>query len=229
MPFEEDGAPIEKICFPEQGVISVVARTAGARQVEAGLIGREGMTGISIVLGDDRAQNRTYVQIPGAGHVMSADTLRASMKGSETLKSQFLKFALSFMVQVTHTALANGRDRIDARLARWILMASDRVESSELQLTHEFMALMLGVRRPGVTDALHRLEGEHLIRSRRGVVSIRDRTGLERLAGPAYGVPEAEYRRLFGYGPPGRTAAATSSSPVEDACAPADSKVRAVT
>ena len=214
MPFEEEGAPIERVCFPEQGVISVVARSGGARQVEAGLIGREGMTGLSIVLGDDRAQNSTYVQIPGAGHVMSAGALRASMKASETLKGQFLKFTLAFMAQVTHTALANGRDRIDSRLARWLLMASDRVDSGELQLTHEFMALMLGVRRPGVTDALHRLEGQHLIRSRRSVVSIRDRPGLERLAGPAYGAPEAEYRRLFGQSFPIDTSASPTAPKV---------------
>ena len=156
------------------------------------------MTGVSIVLSDDRAQNSAYVQIAGAGHILSADALRAAMTTSPALKDHLLKFALTFMTQITQTALANGRDRIDVRLARWLLMANDRVDGDDLPLTHEFMAIMLGVRRPGVTDALHRLEGDHLVRSRRGVVSVRDRAGLERLAGLSYGVPEAEYRRLLG-------------------------------
>jgi CRP-like cAMP-binding protein len=198
MPFELSGTLVNEVCFPDDGVVSVVARSGGSRQVEAGLIGREGMTGLSILLGDDRSPNETYVQIPGAGHVVPAETLRTVMRSSPTLKNHLLKFALIFMTQVTQTALANGRDQIDVRLARWLLMASDRVASQDMALTHEFIAIMLGVRRPGVTDALHRLEGRQLILSRRSAVSIRDRAALENLAGPSYGVPEAEYRRLLG-------------------------------
>jgi CRP-like cAMP-binding protein len=102
------------------------------------------------------------------------------------------------MIQVVQTALANGRAKIEERLARWLLMAQDRLDDGNLQLTHEFIALMLGVRRPGVTDAINDLEGKGLIRSARGRVRIVDRKGLEAAAGGIYGVPEAEYRRLIG-------------------------------
>jgi CRP-like cAMP-binding protein len=103
-----------------------------------------------------------------------------------------------FSVQVAHTALANGRAKIEERLARWLLMVHDRIDGDEVNLTHDFIALMLGVRRPGVTDALHALEGKGLIRSTRGVLRIVDREGLEVIANAIYGVPEAEYRRLIG-------------------------------
>jgi CRP-like cAMP-binding protein len=100
------------------------------------------------------------------------------------------------MVQIAATALADGRYNVNERLARWLLMCHDRL-GDELALTHDFLALMLGVRRPSVTDALHVLEGERLIKADRARIQVRDRLGLEQFAGEAYGVPEAEYRRLF--------------------------------
>lgn len=196
--FEHAGEPIREVCFPESAIVSVVARTLGRRSIEAGLVGFEGVTGIAILMGDDRSPNETYVQVAGAGHVMAADDLRFAIRGSPTLHTTLLRYAHSFVVQTSQTALANGRAKIDERLARWLLMAVDRVESPELHLTHEFLSLMLGVRRPGVTDSLHRLEGKHLIRSRRSSITIRDRAGLEAVAGGSYGVAERDYERLFG-------------------------------
>jgi CRP-like cAMP-binding protein len=100
------------------------------------------------------------------------------------------------MIQVAATALTNGRYEIGQRLARWLLMCQDRL-GDQLPLTHDFLALMLGVRRPGVTSAMHVLEGEQLIYAERGLIRIRSRQRLEEYAGAAYGVPEAEYRRLI--------------------------------
>ena len=94
--------------------------------------------------------------------------------------------------------MANGRAKIEERLARWLLMVQDRIDGDEAALTHDFIAIMLGVRRPGVTDAIHALEGKGLVRATRGALRIVDREGLEALAGGAYGLPEKEYRRLFG-------------------------------
>lgn len=196
--FSEPGAPIREVCFPDSGIISVVARVGNGRSIETGLIGFEGMTGLPILLGADRWPNETYVQMPGYGRVLDADILREALAASPTMQARFLRYAQVFTVLTGQTALANGRAKIDERLARWLLMASDRLERDEMPLTHEFLALMLGVRRPGVTDALHRLEGDLLIRARRGSITIRDREGLERAANGSYGVPEAEYRRLFG-------------------------------
>ncbi|HVY84535.1 MAG TPA: helix-turn-helix domain-containing protein [Caulobacterales bacterium] len=101
------------------------------------------------------------------------------------------------MQQIAQTAFANGRGRIEERLARWLLMANDRLDGDEAPLTHEFLAMMLGVRRPGVTMALNALEQRGLIDTQRGVIAIADRKGLEEHASGFYGVPEGEYRRLF--------------------------------
>jgi hypothetical protein len=102
------------------------------------------------------------------------------------------------MVQASQTALANGRGRLDERLARWLLMWDDRLRPNSLTVTHEFLALLLGVRRTGITDALHALEGKGLIRSIRSNVRVLDRAGLELIAGGFYGIPEAQYERSFG-------------------------------
>ena len=109
-----------------------------------------------------------------------------------------LKYVQAFMVQTAQTAIANARAHINRRLARWILMAHDRVGGETLPLTHEFLALMLGVRRPGVTVALQSLKRQKLIETGRNKILVLNREGIEKLAGYSYGVPEKEYRRLIG-------------------------------
>ena len=113
------------------------------------------------------------------------------------MRQVMIRYAHVFTTQLAQTALANGRAKIDARLARWLLMAADRLDNADMPLTHDLMAVMLGVRRPGVTDALHRLEGEHMIRAKRASVTITDRVALEAVAGGSYGVAEREYRRVM--------------------------------
>ncbi len=108
-----------------------------------------------------------------------------------------LRFAQSFLIQATHTAISNGSAKLEERLARWLLMAHDRIDGDELPLIHDFLALMLGVRRPGVTVAIHSLEGQGLIEAARGVIRVIDRKGLEEVANASYGTPEAEYERLM--------------------------------
>lgn len=196
-PIEAANTPIAHVFFPESGIISVVARSADNR-IEAGIIGREGMSGTAVLLGNHRSPNDAYVQMVGAAHRISAKRLRNALDASKTLRQIFQRFAHVFMVQIAQTAVANGKTRIDARLARWLLMAHDRGDTNDLSLTHEFIAVMLGVRRAGVTEALHELEGKRLIRAHRGVIQIVSRKGLISLAGGIYGVPEAEYKRLMG-------------------------------
>jgi len=103
------------------------------------------------------------------------------------------------MTQMSHTALANGRAKVEERLARWLLMAHDRIDGKDLALTHEFLALMLGVRRAGVTTALQGLEQHGFISVKRGLIKMEHRDGLVKFAGAVYGVPETEYRRLTGW------------------------------
>ncbi len=140
------------------------------------------------------------VQLPGTGHRIEAAALREAMGAEPAIRERFLRYAQAFSVQVAHTTLANGRHTIQARLARWLLMCQDRVGGDNLDLTHEFLSLMLGVRRAGVTMATHDLEGRGLIKATRGRIRVIDRAGLEAAAPGIYDVPEAEYARLMGVG-----------------------------
>lgn len=197
-PIENRDTPIERLYFPDQGIISVVA-VAHRIEVEVGLIGCEGASGIAIVHGDDRSPHSTYVQVPGAGQSISAEAFKKAIRKSETLRTLLLRYAQAFMIQTNHTAIANAKAKIEERLARWLLMAHDRTLGNDIALTHEFLALMLGVRRPGVTDAIHALQKRALIHNKKpALVTVIDRVGLERAAGPYYGVPESEYKRLIG-------------------------------
>jgi CRP-like cAMP-binding protein len=189
---------IEAVYFPEGGFASVVAVQSNGKLVEVGLIGREGMTGLPIVLGNHRSPHATYVQSPGVGQCILATELRKATQTSVSLRDSLLKFVQAFGVQITHTAICNASSRLDVRLARWLLMAHDRIGDDSFLLTHEFLSLMLAVRRPGVTEALHALREQGLISYGRGQIVVKDRKGMERAAGDAYGTPEAEYRRLIG-------------------------------
>ena len=195
--FERPNKPIEEVCFPETGVVSVIAVHPGGRRIEIGLIGCEGMTGSAVVLGSNRTPHETYIQVAGEGYRLPVAKLRELMAKSPTLQGVLLKFVQAFMVQTAHTAIANARGTLTERLARWLLMAHDRVASDELALTHEFLSLMLAVRRPGVTEALQSLEHAGLIQCARGLIIVLDRKGIEHIAGSYYGVPETEYRRLM--------------------------------
>jgi CRP-like cAMP-binding protein len=194
---ERPNRRIEHVYFPHFGIASVVAVQSDDVRVEVGLVGYEGMTGAAIVLGSDRSPHETYIQIAGKGERIGTLKLRRAMQASDTLRDSLLRYVQVFMIQTAHTAISNARARLDARLARWLLMAHDRVRREKLPLTHEFLSLMLGVRRAGVTEALHMLQSRKLIQARRGEIIIRNRKGLERAAGSAYGTPEAEFRRLF--------------------------------
>jgi CRP-like cAMP-binding protein len=191
------GEPIPYIYFPNEGLISIIARTRDGKRVEVGMVGREGMTGASVVLDDLLALNEIRVQIGGAAVRIRSAVLQRLVSKSPSLHAVFLRYVQVLMSQVDQTAVAAAHLTVQARLARWLLMVQDRVGSDHFSLTHELLAMMLGVRRPGVTVAMHMLEGEHFIRSTRANVQIVDRDGLEALVSTSYGIPEGLYRRLF--------------------------------
>lgn len=196
---EKSNTRIGSVYFMEEGLASVVAlEKNGDREIEVGLIGREGMTGAAVVLGDHRSPNKTYVQAAGRAYCIRVPELRKAMAASLALQALLFKFVQAFLIQATSTAVANGRATIEQRLARWILMAHDRIRGDSILLTHEFLAIALAVRRAGVTEAMNVLAGERLIKATRGQVTALNRAGLERRAKDFYGVPEAEYRRLIG-------------------------------
>lgn len=190
---------IEFIYFPEQGLASVTGGSGKhTREVEIGIIGHEGMTGLPVIYGNHSSPHQTFIQVAGEGQRLPVAAMRGAMSRSATLQKLCLRYAQAFMVQTTHTAIANARGTIEERLARWVLMAQDRTDTKELPLTHEFLSLMLAVRRPGVTEALHGLTQRGLISHERGTIVVIDREGLKERANGLYGVPEAEYKRLFG-------------------------------
>lgn len=190
--------PIRHMYFLEGGVASMTSLSADGERTEVGVIGFEGISGLSKVLGSDRSPHETFIQI-GDTHALRIDCGRfaAAFEQSQSLRQIVLRLIHTSMVQMSQSAVAYARFQIEGRLARWLLLCRDRTETDDLKLTHEFMAAMIGARRSGVTLALHVLEGAGLIRSARGTVTIVDREKLLDLAGDSYGLAEAEYSRLI--------------------------------
>jgi CRP-like cAMP-binding protein len=182
---------IEYVYFIDEGFASVVADGSNKPSIEVGLIGREGMTGLAVIMGHDRAQHATFMQVGGKARRIAAGKLRAADAQSATLHRAMLAYAYTFLRQTTMTALANGRSKTEERLARWLLMAQDRLDGDELPLTHEFLSFMLGTHRPGVTIALKVLENAGLIAHRRGKIRILDRKKLEKTSNGTYSPADA--------------------------------------
>ena len=181
---------IETVYFLATGFASVVADGPGRRTIEVGIIGREGMTGLSVVLGHHLARHETYIQVPGAGHCISAAKLRVAMAESSSLQRSLLRCAHAFLLQTAETAIANGRSKNEERLARWLLMAHDRIDGRDVPLSHKLLAVMLGVHRPAVTVAVRALERRGLIKPGRESISILNRKGLVAFSKGAYVAPE---------------------------------------
>jgi CRP-like cAMP-binding protein len=186
------------VYFPQSGIVSVMATFGAKRDIEVGLVGREGMTGTALVQLDTQSPHTAVVQVAGHALRLPAIHLMAALERSKSLRALLTRYARSLAIQASYTAVANGRAQLEVRLARWLLMVHDRIDGNSLALTHDYMATMLGARRPGVTLALHILEGKGVIRSRRGEVVITDRRGLVAETIGAYGQPEEEYARLTG-------------------------------
>lgn len=196
--FETAGLPIDQVYFLESGLASIVVRLLPGDDVEVGVAGRENMTGAAIVLGDTQSPFECMAQIAGKALSISTADLYAAMDQSVTLTRHLLTFARAMAIQTGYTAHVNGHETILPRLARWLLMLHDRVDGDTFAVTHNLLSTMLGVRRQSVTEALHVLEGHHLIDAGRGSIVLRNRRGMIALAGTSYGNAEREYTRLTG-------------------------------
>lgn len=202
LPFEQhlfpaDGA-VEAALFVETGMVSLIATLEDGEQVEVGVVGREGLVGLPLVFDDDRSLVEARVQMEGTALRIGAAALRAEMDRSAALRGVLLHYALAFHAQVTLTAACNARHAIEHRLARWLLTAHDRAGADEFAMTHEFLSLMLGVRRPGVTIAAGMLQKAGLIRYGRGRMTVVDRPGLEAASCECYHTVRHEFARLLG-------------------------------
>jgi CRP-like cAMP-binding protein len=192
----EVDVPTDQVVFLEGGLGSIVATAPDGEKIEVGHLGYEGMSGMHILLKTRRTPNRTFMQVAGSGLAIPVDRLEQVLQQHPEDSDLLLRYVQSCELQLAYSALANARYEMPQRLARWLLMSHDRIRLPDLPLTHEFLSIMLGVRRPGVTDQVHILEGLGIIKATRGNIQILDRPKLEKLAGGCYGIPEREYERL---------------------------------
>jgi CRP-like cAMP-binding protein len=190
------GAPIDHVYFPQEGMVSLVQPLQEA-MIEVGMIGKEGFVGVPVLLGADTSPLEAMVQIPGSALRIEASAFREEARRSTALSGLLLRYAQALQVQISLSAACNGRHTLPERLARWLLTARDRAPSDELPLGHEFLSMMLGVRRAGVTVALGTLKTAGLIRNTHGRVTIVDRHGLEATSCECYRVVRNEYERLL--------------------------------
>ena len=165
---------------------------------EVGLAGHEGMVGLPVLLGADHDDIEAMVQSPGTALRMDAQAFREDLERIPAFRTLLLRYALVHHGQVARTAACNGRHHIDQRLARWLLMAHDRASGDEFPMTHEFLSLMLGVRRAGITVAAGTLQKAGFIRYNRGRIEVTDRPGLESVSCECYGIVRRAQDQLLG-------------------------------
>jgi CRP-like cAMP-binding protein len=200
MPFGEilyrPDEPITHVYFPNRGTVSIISVFEDGGSVEVGMVGNEGMFGVSIILGSITAPLEALVQLPGDGLRMRADLLREEFKKGEHLHDLLLRYTQAFIIQIAQTAACNRAHHVEGRLARWLLMCQDRAMTGELKLTQEFIAMMLGTRRAGVSEAAGLLKDKGVINYKRGQVTILDREGLESISCECYPIVRQEFDRL---------------------------------
>ncbi|HXN69774.1 MAG TPA: Crp/Fnr family transcriptional regulator [Bradyrhizobium sp.] len=194
----EASRPIKRVYFPVDGVASLVVTTVDGASAEVGTIGNEGMVGLPICLGDRDAPSAVYVQVPGTALEMDARVFRDQLERSPTLNLVMLRYVHAFFNQVAQSTACAHLHKVEQRCCRWLLMTRDRMPSDEFLLTHEFLGMMLGVRRTTVTDVMGSLQKAGLIRYRRGHVTILDLEALRHHACECYDTSRREFDRLLG-------------------------------
>jgi CRP-like cAMP-binding protein len=193
----EAEVPLEHVFFPETAVVSAVRRTHDGTTIETGIVGREGMAGIAVILGSDWSPAVLMGQMPGTVLRMPFETLREMLPALPTLGDILRRFTLTFLDQCGQTIACNSLHQIEQRCARWLLTAHDHVDGNELLLTHSVLAQMLAVRRAGVTMAALALQGAGLISYSRGRIRIMDRAGLEAASCECYATVRGHLERLL--------------------------------
>ncbi len=192
------GSRIQHAYFLDSGIAALLDAIDGERFHAVGLIGAEGYIGWPAMLGDDYAPHAAILRAePGTALRIPIDRLLDAADRSVTLRRALLRFIEVFLIQMGRTVVSALGHPVERRLARWILLYHDRVRGDEICMTHEEFRIMLGVRRSSITDALHRLEEQHAIRSVRGRVIVREREKLLAMAADTYGPAEAAYERLL--------------------------------
>jgi CRP-like cAMP-binding protein len=189
--------PIEYVYFPTSGIISAMTVMQNGSAIEVATIGNEGMTGLTAFVGGKTSPYEVMVQVEGEAVRMEAAAFTKETSRECELRELLVTYHTAFSMQVSYSVACNGLHTVEKRCCRWLLMTQDRVGSNVLPLTHEFLAIMLGVRRASVTEVLRPIQKRGLIRNGRGTIEILDRSGLENLACECYQAVNAEFARLF--------------------------------
>ena len=195
----ESHEPIRYVWFPQSGMLSFVNDLEEDKAtIEVGVVGREGMAGLPLFHGHDTQPCRVLVQVAGEANRIAAEHFLAVIERAPSLKTTLHTFTLAMMDQATHQTACNRLHTLEQRCAKWLLTTHDQMDSRELPLTQEFLAVMLGVRRPGVTVAAQTLQDAGLIQYRRGRIAVTDRLGLEKIACECYRRIREDYERRLG-------------------------------
>ena len=192
--------PIAHVYFPRRGTVSIVSTFEDGGSVEVGMVGNEGMFGVCVFLGSISSPLLAQVQLAGDGLRMPTEVLKKEFRQCGLLQDLLLRYTQAFITQIAQTAACNRAHDVDKRLAKWLLMCQDRSHSNDLELTHEFIGEMLGVRRAGITVAAGVLKQKGLIEYGRGHITISNREGLEAHSCECYPILKKEFARLVGTG-----------------------------
>jgi CRP-like cAMP-binding protein len=193
----EVGEPLDQIYFIEAGLASVLTTMEDGDSSEVGMVGPEGLIGVSALLGGKVSAQHVVIQLPGTALRIAAAACKSVFESNPRVRRVLLRFVEDLLNLSSQTAACNRLHSVGQRTARWLLMASDRIESNVLPLTQEFLAAMLGVRRSGVSEAAGELQRSGLLRHRRGEITIIDRAGLEKTACECYGLDRKRVERLL--------------------------------
>ena len=193
----EAGKKLDFVYFPESAMISHVSRMQDGSSVEIGIAGREGMSGLPVLLGDGISMSESFAQISGEAARMTSRAFRREVTPDTALHGLLLRYTQVFIQQTGQSVACNRLHTIRERCAKWLLMTSDQIGETEFVLTQEFLSQMLGVRRPGVTEAAASLARNGLITYKRGRILILDLPGLREAACECYGIMRREVERVL--------------------------------
>ena len=193
----ESGTTLKHVYFPTTAIISLLYVMENGASAEISVVGNEGLVGISLFMGGESTPSRAVVQSAGHGFRLKAQLMKDEFDRAGPVLHLLLRYTQALITQMSQTAVCNRHHSLDQQLCRWLLLSLDRLEGTDLVMTQELIANMLGVRREGVTEAAHKLQEAGLIRYSRGRISVLDRIALERRVCECYGVVKKEYDRLL--------------------------------
>ena len=193
----ESGSTLGHVYFPTTAMVSLLYVMQNGAAAEIAVVGREGIVGVALFMGGESTPSRAVVQSAGHGFRLKAKAVKQEFEASPAVMHLLLRYTQALITQMAQTAVCNRHHSLDEQLCRWLLLSLDRLSGSELRMTQELIANMLGVRREGVTEAALKLQKAGLIQYSRGRILVLDRAGLERRSCESYAVVKKEYDRLL--------------------------------